>query len=870
MSNQENLSNKKQIIKSRPLSLSLFSSTTKKTSNSSEHPSKRWGHSAILYNNNMIIFGGRHLQRSLSTTYLLDFTTFNWSKIEPEGPPPSGRDSHSAILYNNYDMIIFGGNGCTTKFNDLWDFNISEYKWTKLATLGKSPCARDGHLSALIHNKYMVIYSGLNDKYEVINDLFLFDFKERKWIECDLINANLTEKRDGQSCCLVGDTMYLFGGQGPEEDKYSNELLTITFDIDPTFKSKPKATISLIEINNSTKPQERTSHSCVVYKDQYLIITGGEAQDKKPLDDIWLYDIKKMCYTEIELNGKEKIEGRFCHCSIISGDILAIYGGMESSDITLDNLALINIEYNQSKRKRNVEILSNNKKKKLEESNDNDNNEDFDFAYPINRGDVEDFSTDTNDLINMNFFSFEEIKKNYLNNMMTWNFLKQLSAFYKWPIGCIGNFIKNSLKDYVSSRNIYIDYKKTTNSEIYISIKDDGKGITSPDFNGIMYSFIKNQNKDLNYFQYGFSMKASALRLGDSFLLISKTGKEASIGLISKRLQQKIKENDYILTPIINYRIEKKETNKLKYIAKSNFPRESLNLILESISFLFQTEDDLMNYFDSFDIGTHIYLFDLRKKNLNKDNILNEDNYELIFNEEENDIWINEDYDFNEELKRNIIDFSLKKYLNFIVLKTFKDINIYLLEKKLDWENPYYNIKLLSNLGNNIKKTTSLNYSSTNENEKINCLNIEGKEGIGYQGILFNENFIDSITSNTNIGVEDIKEKDYLNGILIYKDGILVKRLNQHNFGDFNFFVKKIMNVTNKISNNNDNDVNNNIFGLNQNNNYFCSKIFKKNGYIDLPSNAYELTFNGCEIKDQALFGFFYNKVKALLQKIEK
>ena len=365
-------------------------------------------------------------------------------------------------------------------------------------------------------------------------------------------------------------------------------------------------------------------------------------------------------------------------------------------------------------------------------------------------------------------------------------------------------------------------------------------------------------------------MKASALRLGDSFLLISKTGKEASIGLISKRLQQKIKENDYILTPIINYRIEKKETNKLKYIAKSNFPRESLNLILESISFLFQTEDDLMNYFDSFDIGTHIYLFDLRKKNLNKDNILNEDNYELIFNEEENDIWINEDYDFNEELKRNIIDFSLKKYLNFIVLKTFKDINIYLLGKKLDWENPYYNIKLLSNLGNNIKKTTSLNYSSTNENEKINCLNIEGKEGIGYQGILFNENFIDSITSNTNIGVEDIKEKDYLNGILIYKDGILVKRLNQHNFGDFNFFVKKIMNVTNKISNNNDNDVNNNIFGLNQNNNYFCSKIFKKNGYIDLPSNAYELTFNGCEIKDQALFGFFYNKVKALLQKIEK
>ena len=868
MSTQENLSNKKQALKSRPLTLSLFSSTTKKTYNSSEHPSKRWGHSAILYNNNMIIFGGRHLQRSLSNIYLLDFTTFNWSKIEPEGNPPSGRDSHSAVLYNNYDMIIFGGNGCTTKFNDLWDFNISEYKWSKINTQGKSPCARDGHLSALIYNKYMVIYSGLNDKEEIINDLFLFDFNEKKWIECDLINANLTEKRDGQSCCLVGDTVYLFGGQGPEEDKYSNELFTITFDIDPIFKNKPKAIISLVEINNSIKPPERTSHCCVAYKDLYLIITGGEGQDQKPLDDIWIYDIKKMCYMEVELTGKENIEGRFCHSSIISGDILALYGGMKNSEVTLDNLALINIEFNQGKRKKNVEILGNNKKKKLEESNDNDNNkDDLDLYYPINRGDVEDFSTDTNDLINMNFFSFEEIKKNYLNNMMTWKFLKHLSAFYKWPIGCIGNFVKNSLKDYVSSRNIYIDYKKAKNSELYLLIKDDGKGISSPDFNGIMYSFIKNQNKELNYFQYGFSMKASALRLGDSFLLISKTTKEISIGLISKRLQQKIKENDYILTPIINYRIEKKEANKLKYIAKSNFPKESLNLILEAISFLFQTEEDLMNYFDSFDIGTHIYLFDLRKKNLYKDDILNENNYELIFNEEENDIWINEDYDFSEELKRNVIDFSLKKYLNFIILKPFKDINIYLLGKKIDWENPYYNIKLLSNLGNNIKKITSLNYFSTDEKEKIDCLNIEGSD---YKGILFNENFIDSITSNTNIGVEDIKEKDYFNGILIYKDGILINRLNQEYFGNFNFFEKKIMHVTDKIYNNDEDHLNNNIFGLNQNNNYFCSKIFKKNGYIELPPNAYELTFNGCEIKDQALFGYFYNKVKALLQKIQK
>ena len=863
--NQENQSNKKLSLKSRPLTLSLLTSTIRKSYHNSEHPSKRWGHSAILHNNNMIIFGGRHLKKSLSNVYSLNFSSLTWSKMEPIGIIPLARDSHSAVLYNNTDMIIFGGNGQTTKFNDLWDFDINEYKWTKMTTQGKSPCARDGHLSTIIYNKYMVIYAGLNEKDEVINDIYLFDFENNNWIECDIINSNLLENRDGQSCCFVGDMIYLFGGQAGE-DKYTNDLFTIKFEIDSSFKTKPKAIVSEVEISNSIKPKERASHCCVVYKDQYLIITGGEAQNKEPLDDIWLFDINKLCYIELELNGKEKIEGRFCHCSVIYGDTLALYGGMKNSECTLDNLTLISIELNQNKKRKNAETLSNNKKKKIEEKNENENNEDMNLnlIYNPNKGDMEDFSTDTNDLINMNFYSFEEIKKNYLNNMMTWHFLKQLSAFYKWPIGCIGNFIKNSLKDYVSSKNIHIDYIIPPNGENYITIKDDGKGIISPDFNGIMYSFIKNQNKELNYFQYGFSMKASAIRLAESFLIISKTSKEVSIGMISKSLQKKLKDNDFILTPIINYRIEKKESNKMKYIAKSNFPSESLNLILEHINFLFKAEEELMNYFDTFDTGTHIYLFDLKKKS----NFLGEKNYELIFNEEENDICLNEDFEFDEELKKNIIDFSLKKYLSFMVLKPLKDVSIFISEKKIDLENPYYNIKLLASLGNNIKKLNSINYFINDEKDKIDCLNIEGMD---YEGILFNENFIDSITSNTNIGVEDIKEKDFLNGILIYKENILITRLNQHNFGDLNFFIKKMMNLSNKEENDFSN--NNNIFEQNfiyKNSNNILRKIFKKNGYIELPSNGYELMFNGCEIKDQALFGFFYNKVKALLQKIQK
>jgi len=866
---------------------SIVSSNNRKTYKGPEHPSKRWGHSVVLHNNNMIIFGGRHSQRILSNIYSLDFTSLSWSKIEPCGNSPPARDSHSAIIYNDSDMIIFGGNGTSGKLNDLWNFNFNDKKWTKISGSGKSPSSRDGHLTSLIYNKYMMIYAGLDNEDNVVHDIYLFDIENRIWYECDLEGVPIQNK-DGQSCCKIGDLMYLFGGQGPEDDEYSNDLFTLKFDIpdnlkDPKNNKKPKAIISNVEINNNNlRPKVRASQTCVGYKDQYLIIIGGEGKTQIPLDDIWLFDLKTKSYTEIELLGEEKIEGRFCHSCLVYGDILALYGGMQNSEVTLDNLTVLSIESklnqksinNISKNKnKKVEVFSNNNKKKKIDNNGNKiyENDNID-------NDMEDFAADTNDLMDINFYSLKELKKNYLNNLMTWNFLKSLSDFYKWPIGCIGNFIKNSMKENINSKNINIDFKKYKNDEIYLSIKDDGIGMTCSEFNGVMFSFIKNQNKELNYFQYGFSMKATALRLANNFLIISKTIKEISIGMISIELQKKINDKncDYILTPIVNYRIEKKDNkhNNQKYIPKSNFPIESINLILEIIPFLFKSNDDLMKYFDSFETGTHIYLFDLKTikkeengylKTIKEDNLLNKSifsNYELLFDEEENDIYLNEDIGLNDEFKKNIIDFSLKKYLSFLYLKHNKHINIFIFGKKIEIENPYYNIKLMSHSGNNMEQITNLIYSKEDKNEKniIDSFNIEGTD---YNGILFNEKFIDSISSNSNIDIEEIKEKDYLNGILLYKDNILVSRLNQTFLGDTTFFIKKMMNINNIICN----DENKNKYNEC---NYLIKRIFKRNGYLQLPIAGYELMFNNMEIKDQALFGFIYNKIKILIKKLQK
>ncbi len=441
-------------------SFSLVSQNNRKTYPGSEHPSKRWGHSVVLHNRAMIIFGGRHSQRSLSNIYSLDFITLTWSKIEPLGNIPPARDSHSAVIYNDSDMIIFGGNGSTGKLNDLWNFNFNDKKWSRITSEGQIPSPRDGHLSILIKKKYMVIYAGLNDNDEVIHEIHIFNVESKVWYKCD-IEGSPIQKRDGQSCCQIGDVMYLFGGQGPSDDEYSNDLFMLEFNIledEKDESKKPKAIISNIEIsNNNLRPKVRASQTCVSYKDQFLIIIGGEGKTQVPLDDIWVFDLKSKSYTEINLLGNEKIEGRFCHSCLVYGDILALYGGMQNSEITLDNLTILSLESRQNQknnsntrsknikkngnRNNNTEIVSNNKKRKINDGNNGNKNKDKenDVTEKSNspilvKKELKDISVDTNDLLNMNFYSFEEIKKNYLNNLITWKFLKSLSDFYKWPI----------------------------------------------------------------------------------------------------------------------------------------------------------------------------------------------------------------------------------------------------------------------------------------------------------------------------------------------------------------------------------------------------------------------------------------------------
>ena len=521
-----------------------------------------------------------------------------------------------------------------------------------------------------------------------------------------------------------------------------------------------------------------------------------------------------------------------------------------------------------------------------------------------------------------NSFNFKEIKSDYLSNLISFSFLKKVGGFYQWPLLCFSNLVENSIiHGKATNININVNcydseiYKRLelatkntdllgyippdsnlekyggdySNKILVISIGDNGIGIEKEIFNKILFCFDAKDtsitsciNNNQNYLNKNINIKSCCLRLGDSVFFLSKTKSELNIGLISKQLQMKMR-NDLILTPLVNYKIIKDEKNegKNKYKFESQMGLQSENIIINEIRFLFWSIDEIFSFADKFDTGTHIFIFDLKQFSLDKNNINKINNFELFFGFKSeydlkyNDIlyntilkqkYLNEENNKNNLL--NITDVSLRKYLEFFLFN-YNGVNINLLTEKINTENNIItrlssivrnnvNTNDLINMNNNsdkilnseniliIEDSFSLKGKKNLDKEKINIIIIKGEL---YKGILIKknenkENIIKLINDTFNVDISDCIDDLFNNNILIYLENRLVCRLGQNKFGDLPYFIK-----------------------MKKKKDWFYNYM----GYIERPKNGlYELNLIKSEFKDNSMSFIFFSKINNLIKKLNK
>jgi len=98
-----------------------------------------------------------------------DSPSNSWTKINAGGPAPSGRWGHSADVLGNR-MLVFGGNSAgAVSLNDIWSFDFSTNNWQQLETIINAPSPRYSHVSGVI-GSHLFIYGGSGG----VNDIWRF------------------------------------------------------------------------------------------------------------------------------------------------------------------------------------------------------------------------------------------------------------------------------------------------------------------------------------------------------------------------------------------------------------------------------------------------------------------------------------------------------------------------------------------------------------------------------------------------------------------------------------------------------------------------------------------------------------------------
>src|SRR5690606_5500631 len=163
-------------------------------------------HSAVMYKDSMIVFGGKGDLKLKNDVQIFDLTTSKWHIITVKGYKPKPRMKHAAVVVND-SMYVLGGYGFVSYYGqystplfDVNEFDIKSKMWrevnyqTGLSAVQTSVAV--GHWIVGI------------DAGRIVNS---FDIKGRTWYRIH-ISGDIPSIRHSYAVAERNGVLYLFGG----------------------------------------------------------------------------------------------------------------------------------------------------------------------------------------------------------------------------------------------------------------------------------------------------------------------------------------------------------------------------------------------------------------------------------------------------------------------------------------------------------------------------------------------------------------------------------------------------------------------------------------------------------------------------------
>ncbi|XP_066480080.1 uncharacterized protein [Tiliqua scincoides] len=110
-----------------------------------EKPLPRFGHSATLLRNKLIIFGGQRTSRYLNDTHILDLGFMEYTSVPFQSGHPSARSLHAAVPVSDQKVLISGGRNAKGAFRDAFTFHLDSLTWNTVTHSDLCSVPRAGH-----------------------------------------------------------------------------------------------------------------------------------------------------------------------------------------------------------------------------------------------------------------------------------------------------------------------------------------------------------------------------------------------------------------------------------------------------------------------------------------------------------------------------------------------------------------------------------------------------------------------------------------------------------------------------------------------------------------------------------------------------
>lgn len=190
-------------------------------------PPRRSDHSLVKHGNFLYIFGGCDDQLKYNQLFRIDLKTQTISLVEEYGEVPVPRFGHSANVIGT-SMYVFGGwNGFETQ-DELYQFSmVSDFWYLEKLTSGCKPLPRYRHSSTRI-GRSLFIFGGINQAQRKFNDLFEYCVTNREWTQIEGTGRTPSPRTFHQMAAL-DNKIFLVGGSSTEKlnDVYSISMYNI-------------------------------------------------------------------------------------------------------------------------------------------------------------------------------------------------------------------------------------------------------------------------------------------------------------------------------------------------------------------------------------------------------------------------------------------------------------------------------------------------------------------------------------------------------------------------------------------------------------------------------------------------------------------